>query len=177
MELTKIFQWVVLGVICVLIISYTFVGVYLAKPVNIFYDLEQHHKALRELLVKVEGKEKPFLDAARRIEAHDAGEETVLFSALETTNLRKNVLIAKEEHHTIGTMLGEINRTPRDDERWDVKFEVMKEFLDHHFQKEENLIFPDARKYFSEKDMNDMGKRFEKERHLYLMRKQMGSPT
>lgn len=178
MELTKIFQWIVVGVICILIISYTFVGVRLAKPVNIFDDLEQHHKALREILVKVERKEKAFLDAASRIGAHHSGEETVLFSVLKAKdNMRKEALIAEEEHHVIDTMLREIRGISREDERWDAKFAVMKEFLEHHFHEEEAGIFPEARKLFDEKAVNDMGKRFEKERSLYLLRKHMESPA
>ena len=175
-QLTKAFRWIALGVLCVVIISYLLFGMRVMRQVNIFTALQEHHGTIRELFKRSEGNREIVSEVRKHLEAHHKSEESVLYDVLKTKEgFRKEVLVTLEEHHLIDVLLAELAKLPKNDERWDARFEVLREYVEHHFEEEEKEIFPKAREFLDDKQMNEMGKRFEKERNVHLWKYRLAS--
>lgn len=111
---------------------------------------ERAVKTREELFAKIKGE----------LKVHEAIEEEVLYPALkEHAETKDIVLEAYEEHHVVDLIVGELERTPVDDETWAAKFTVMKENLEHHIEEEEDEMFKQARQVMDESELGELGDR------------------
>ena len=78
------------------------------------------------------------------------------------------VLEAYEEHDVVDTIMGEIERTPVEDERWAAKFKVMKENLEHHIEEEEGEMFKHARNVFDRDTLEELGRQMKERKDAGL---------
>lgn len=92
--------------------------------------------------------------------AHMRGEEEVLYPALED-EIEDKILEAIEEHELVRMASSVLDKTPADDKRWLPKLMVIKENIEHHIDEEEDGVFKAAKRMFGEKELKDMGERFE----------------
>ena len=67
------------------------------------------------------------------------------------------MLEAYEEHDVVDTILGELERTPVDDETWKAKLSVMRENILHHIEEEEEEMFGQVRKLFDAEKLESLG--------------------
>src|SRR6478672_11462235 len=95
----------------------------------------------------VKTREVVFSKIKQELQVHEAIEEEIFYPALKEFASTKDIALeACEEHNVVDTILGELERTPVDDETWGPKFTVMKENLEHHIGEEEGKMFKQARK-------------------------------
>ena len=91
---------------------------------------------------------------------HERIEEEIFYPALKQhPNAKDIVLEGFEEHHVVDEIMGELEATPVTDEQWAAKFKVMKENIEHHIEEEEGEMFEQARKVFSEDELETLGAR------------------
>jgi len=77
---------------------------------------------------------------------------------------------ANEEHKQIKTLLGEIATITAADESYDMKLKVLKEDVEHHVKDEEGEMFPDAKKFLSERRLVELGAELEKRKQQLKQR-------
>ena len=126
---------------------------------------EDHQKVLR-LLEQVEatedGREKRRLaqDIFVEIEVHAKLEEEIFYPALlrrtEDKELEKLLHESTEEHHVASLLVNELKPMSTTDPRYDAKFKVLMEAVEHHTKEQIEDTFPDVRKTLGEDGM-DLG--------------------
>lgn len=128
---------------------------------------EEHEKTLDGLeeLEDTTGKDaatrkRTWTTLEKDLLAHMKGEEEVLYPALEG-EIEDKILEAIEEHQLVRMASSVLDETPTDDKRWLAKLMVIKENIEHHIEEEEDEIFKAARRKFGEKELKEMGERFE----------------
>ena len=72
-----------------------------------------------------------------------------------------------EEHHVITTLIAELKELDPQDERFDAKFSVLTENVEHHIEEEDGELFPEAEDVLGEA-MDELGTQM-KERKEQLM--------
>ena len=58
---------------------------------------------------------------------------------------------AVEEHHVVTTLMDELKDLDPKDERYDEKFKVLMEQVEHHIEEEEGEMFPEAEEVLGER--------------------------
>jgi hemerythrin-like domain-containing protein len=56
-----------------------------------------------------------------------------------------------EEHHVVTTLMDELKSLDPKDERYDAKFTVLMENVEHHIEEEEGEMFPEAEEVLGER--------------------------
>jgi hypothetical protein len=132
--------------------------------------LKQDHEKVKKLLSEIESTTERAIKTRttqlarlkQELTIHEAIEEEIFYPALkEHAKTREIALEAYEEHGVVDTIMGEIERTPVDDERWMAKFTVMKENIEHHIEEEEGEMFKQARQVFDEDTLETLGERMQ----------------
>lgn len=70
-----------------------------------------------------------------------------------------HVLESLEEHHIVKWVLNELKDMDPREERYDAKVSVLMENVRHHVEEEEQEWFPEVRKAFGRKKLQDLGER------------------
>ena len=130
---------------------------------NVFEHLTQEHDQARELMGQL--KEKPqkrgFEQLRGALEQHVGGEEKVVYKALDKhPELHTHVLESIEEHRVVKRLLNEISKLEPKDEKWQAKFKVLKEAVEHHAQEEEETIFPQAQQLIDAQAAQELDTRY-----------------
>ncbi len=127
-------------------------------------DHEKTLDALEELEDSTEKdattRKKTWATLEKDLLAHMKGEEAVFYPALES-EIEDKILEAFEEHELVRMASAVLDKTAADDKRWLAKLMVIKENVEHHIEEEEDEIFKAARRKLSEKELKEMGERFE----------------
>lgn len=132
--------------------------------------LKTDHDAVKKLLEQgdattergVKARTELFATIKQELNVHETIEEEIFYPALkEHPKAREIVLEGYEEHHVVDTIMGELEQTPVDDEKWGAKFTVMKENIEHHIEEEEGEMFQKARQVFDAQELRDLGARME----------------
>ncbi len=91
---------------------------------------------------------------------HERIEEEIFYPALKAHPKAKEIVLEGfEEHHVVDEIMGELEETDVSDEHWAAKFTVMKENIEHHIEEEEGEMFKQARRVFSDEELDDLGAR------------------
>lgn len=78
---------------------------------------------------------------------HTTLEEELFYPAMkrQTDQDGKDLVVeAVEEHHVVTTLMDELKGLDPTDERYDAKFKVLMENVEHHIEEEEGEMFPEA---------------------------------
>jgi hypothetical protein len=130
--------------------------------------LECDHRRLEDLLKKGEDatargvrERTELLDTiTAELNAHELIEEEILYPALKPhASARAIVLEGYQEHHVADLLVKELHALPPSDERWDAKFKVLKENIEHHIEEEEGEMFRTARRVLSREELEALGER------------------
>jgi iron-sulfur cluster repair protein YtfE (RIC family) len=84
----------------------------------------------------------------RELDLHSQLEEQIFYPAVRSARTDKGhelVLEGMEEHHVIDVLIEELRDSHPTDERYDAKFKVLGENVEHHIQEEEEELFPIAK--------------------------------
>jgi hemerythrin superfamily protein len=122
--------------------------------------------AQEEKLTKRDGEKKVdiFNEINAALEVHATIEEEIFYPAVKkarSQHVKDEVREAYEEHKQIKTLLGEIATITAADESYDMKLKVLKEDVEHHVEDEEGEMFPDAKKFLSERRLVELGNELE----------------
>jgi hemerythrin superfamily protein len=103
-------------------------------------------KSLFQEFENVEGdqaKEEIVENAIRELEVHAVLEEEIFYPAAEEhVDEKESIDEAREEHHVVKLLIGELKRMSAEDERYEAKFKVLSESVKHHIEEEESELFP-----------------------------------
>lgn len=131
--------------------------------------LKQQHREVEELFGRFEQTDDA--DEKRRIAEttiqqlrwHTVIEEEVLYPAMREHGgeLQEQVLEDLEEHHVVEVLLDELEGMGPSDERYDAKFTVMTEVVQHHVDEEEQDQFPLLSREFGEERLAELGDRMQ----------------
>jgi hypothetical protein len=134
--------------------------------VNAIELLKDDHDKAKKMLQELEDtteravktRQELYTKLKSELVVHEAIEEEIFYPALkEHAEAKELVLEAYEEHNVVDMVMGEIDRTPVEDETWKAKFTVMKENLEHHIEEEEGEMFEQARDVFDEETLERLG--------------------
>jgi hemerythrin-like domain-containing protein len=130
---------------------------------DVFEHLGQEHAQAKQAMEQL--KEKPqkrgFEQLRTALDAHLGGEERVVYKAMDKyEELHTHVLESIEEHRVVRRLLGEIGRLEPSDEKWQAKFKVLQESIEHHIEEEEGTIFPEARQLMDEGKLRDLDAKY-----------------
>jgi hemerythrin-like domain-containing protein len=81
------------------------------------------------------------------LEVHTTLEEELFYPAMKRKtdqNGKDLVAEAMEEHHVVTTLMEELKGLDPKDERYDAKFKVLMDNVEHHIEEEEGEMFPEA---------------------------------
>jgi hemerythrin superfamily protein len=81
------------------------------------------------------------------VTVHSTLEEELFYPAVkEQTDADGKDLVAEslEEHHVVAILIEELKALDPKDERYDAKFNVLMENIEHHIKEEEGELFPEA---------------------------------
>lgn len=85
---------------------------------------------------------------------HTTLEEELFYPAMKRqTDQDGTDLVAEavEEHHVVTTLMDELKGLDPMDERYDAKFKVLMENVEHHIEEEEGEMFPEAEEVLGER--------------------------
>ena len=130
--------------------------------------LKKDHQKVKELFEQAEeaeGKELQniFDQIKTELETHARIEETVFYPAVQKLDeLKDMVLESLEEHKQIKTLLREIESLASDSEKFEPKFQVLMENVEHHAEEEEEgKMFPKIRKMMNKQQLEQLGAELE----------------
>ncbi len=118
--------------------------------------LKDDHKNVKKLFREFEQsgdrayqtKQRIAEQAFTELEVHSAIEEEIFYPAVrERADRDGKEIVAEgiEEHHVVKTLIEEIRQLKPQDERFDAKFKVLTENVEHHIEEEEKEMLPDAK--------------------------------
>jgi hemerythrin-like domain-containing protein len=88
-------------------------------------------------------KEQIVETSLRELEVHAALEEEIFYPAAEEQiDEKESIDEAREEHHVVKLLIGELKKMSAGDERYDAKYTVLAESVKHHIEEEESELFP-----------------------------------
>jgi hemerythrin superfamily protein len=88
------------------------------------------------------------------LEVHTTLEEELFYPAMKRKadhDGKDLVAEAVEEHHVVTTLMEELKGLDPKDERYDAKFTVLMENVEHHIKEEEEEMFPEAEEVLGER--------------------------
>jgi hemerythrin superfamily protein len=125
--------------------------------------LKKDHALVKDIFKKIdastdeEERKSLFEQFMDEISVHERIEEEIFYPALQKLpKAKEDVLEAFEEHHVVDMIVTEMDVEP-DDEKWDAKFTVMKESVEHHIKDEEEKLFPKAEKLLGKETLGKLG--------------------
>jgi hypothetical protein len=130
--------------------------------------LERDHRRLEDLLKKGEDatargvrERTELLDTiTAELNAHELIEEEILYPALKPHAAARDIVLeGYQEHHVADLLVKELHALPPSDERWDAKFKVLKENIEHHIEEEEGEMFRTARRVLTREELEALGER------------------
>jgi hemerythrin superfamily protein len=140
-------------------------------------EVERLFKQFEKLTERAQkSKQKIVMKVIRELAIHAAIEEMFFYPAVRTAAMKANlrtlkeaadtVLESLEEHHVVKWTLSELEKMEPEDERYDAKFEVLKESVRHHVEEEQEELFPKARRLLGQDLLLDLGERMEKAKKI-----------
>ncbi len=111
------------------------------------------------------------------LEVHTTIEEEIFYPAIEASaSKEEKELVAEgyEEHHVVDVLINELKAMTPEDERYDGKFTVLIENVEHHIEEEEGEMLPDAEKTLKG-DLDQLGDQMKRRKEELLTA--MGAPA
>ena len=132
---------------------------------DIFDLLKQDHKKVQTLFKDIEkvgdsgggSKKQMFAEVKQELDLHAQIEEALLYPALKQHDETKDLALeGVEEHKQVKTLLSEIDKMPTANDKWDAKFTVLVEDVEHHVEEEESELFKKAKKVLTKDEQERM---------------------
>lgn len=99
---------------------------------------------------------------------HTHIEETIFYPTIMVNEEIKDIVLeGLEEHKQAKTLLREIPRLADGSEKFEAKFKVLQEDVEHHVEEEEEEMFKLVRKAFDKSQLEELGARMEAEKLVF----------
>jgi hemerythrin-like domain-containing protein len=141
--------------------------------------LKEDHRKVKELFEEFEHaqqdqvKEHIVENTVHELEIHATLEEEIFYPAAEEEiGEKESIDEAREEHHVVKLLIGELKKMSADDERYDAKYTVLAENVKHHIEEEESELFP---KLEGKLDAEELGAQMETRKKQLQQRPQKRS--
>ena len=143
----------------------------------IYDEIKADHDEAREMMAKladtteraVKTRERLFEEFKIDMWAHHKVEEAVFYAVLkERRGTKGEAFEAINEHHVANGLLEELDSFPVDSVEWGTKFGVLKEFIEHHMEEEEEETFVEARDVLSDDEANEFGNSFRSRKKVVM---------
>jgi hemerythrin superfamily protein len=150
---------------------------------SLFLILRKQHQEMRARFKRLahtterQGSSRQKLLQAMVIElvSHAWAEEQVLYqNVMDRKEERPDALEMIEEHRLAEREIHAMASVDPSTERWTAMMKVLTETTEHHFEEEEDKVFPELQKLYTNKEKDEMGKEFikrKKEQALKLKKK------
>lgn len=136
---------------------------------NITQELIAHHGVMRQLFEQSKTNNAVADDFVRNLIVHHTMEEKYFYDILEgEAQAHEKALEAVNEHHIIELIIKDLERFPRDHERFAIKVESLGEYTSHHLDEEESIIFPMAEGVLSQDSQATLGTLFAQAKGILL---------
>lgn len=141
-----------------------------------FQTLKTDHeevKGILKQLKKTNGedskkREDLFKKLRKELVPHMKAEESAFYPPLlEKKKSRDDAMEGVEEHHVSELVLKELEKMPKDDDKWGAKVAVFKELVEHHIKEEESALFKSAEKALDSDEIKKIAKQFEQDKKKY----------
>ena len=137
--------------------------------------LKEDHDKVDKLFEKFKANEDgdhrdTFEKIKEELEVHTHIEETIFYPKIKEDGdeeLKKLVLEGIEEHRQAKMFLRELSNLVDDSEKFQPKFKVLMEDIEHHVQEEEGQMFPMIKEQFDEYTLQMLGDEMEKEKKTF----------
>jgi hemerythrin superfamily protein len=109
-------------------------------------------------------KKKIAQQVIQELEVHAALEEEIFYPAVKRKadeEGKSQVAEAVEEHHVVHVLIGELKEMNTLNERYEAKFKVLMEGVEHHVEEEEGEMLPHAKEILGS-DIEKLSTRMEK---------------
>jgi hemerythrin superfamily protein len=106
----------------------------------------------------------------RELEVHTKIEEELFYPAMEAKaddEGQQLVEEARQEHHVVDVLMGEIKRLEPDNPEYAAKFTVLMENVEHHADEEEKQMFPQAKKMLRD-ELDTIGEHMERRKEQLM---------
>ena len=132
--------------------------------------IKKDHDEFRAMIAKLqkttvrdsEERRRTFSTLRRNVFAHFKAEEgTVLPEMLKVDDLKILAMDLMEEHRALRGLFDGVKATRCDDEMWLSRLTPVAGLLAIHMGKEENMVIPAAPKYFTDAQLDALGRVFE----------------
>lgn len=135
--------------------------------------LRREHAQVKSLFREFEGippeskssRERVSMKIMDELVAHDNAEEHTLYGVLRERarngEERLKILEAFAEHDVAGDQIAKLRMMDVTDEQFTAKFTVLMETVEHHVKDEENHVHAIARELLDEKELDELGRRFQ----------------
>jgi hemerythrin-like domain-containing protein len=136
---------------------------------NITQALVAHHGVLRQLFEQSKTNIATADQYIRHLTVHHTMEEKYFYDLIEGENQTHAVALeGVNEHHIIELIIKDLERFPRDHERFPVKVDSLGEYTAHHLDDEEIKIFPMAEQVLPQESQAALGALFEEAKNILL---------
>jgi hemerythrin superfamily protein len=131
--------------------------------------LKQDHQKVKELFEQAEDSEagteqkRIFNQIKTELETHARIEESVFYPAMQKhQELEEMVREALEEHNQVKILLKEMENLVNDGEKFESKFQMLMEDVEHHAEEEEEgKMFPKVRQIVDRETLERLGQELE----------------
>ena len=140
--------------------------------------LKSDHATVKRLLRElnatteraVKARERLVSQIERELKTHAQIEEEVFYpafkAATEDTEAEDMFYEAAEEHHVVDMVLPALKAANPKSPEFEAKAKVLLDLIEHHVKEEENEMFPQARKVFSDARLRELGELMESRREV-----------
>jgi len=136
---------------------------------KITQELVEHHGVLRQLFEQSKTNIAVADEFLRNLIIHHTMEEKYFYDILEgEPQAHEKALEAVNEHHIIELIIKDLERFPRDHERFSIKVESLGEYTSHHLDEEEAIIFPLAEQLLPQESQATLGTLFGQAKAMLL---------
>jgi hemerythrin superfamily protein len=122
------------------------------QPTDPIALLKKDHREIKHLFKefeKADGRSYPRIsnEVFELLEAHNEVEESIFYPMIRAV-LPDEFIVEEglEEHHVIRMLINELKAMDEMDIHFEAKFKVLSENCEHHFEEEEEKMFPKASK-------------------------------
>jgi len=137
---------------------------------DFFNTIHQDHVEVRGIISQLKSasdaeRESLFKRLKSEILPHMKAEESAFYPPLEqNSESHEDALEAFEEHHAAELFLTELDKMPKQGDKWKAKLSVFSEIVEHHIEEEEEKIFKDAEKVLSHDKIDEVSHGFQEEK-------------
>lgn len=125
--------------------------------------LKSEIEILKDLDQPLSARKQAFLRLTSALSSHTKREERVVYNYMKrmSEDLRYMALEGEEEHLIVDRLVQEMKSNNLFADEWSAKGKVLSEWIEHHFDEEEQEVFPVLKKHLDSVKDEELARQFE----------------